>query len=487
MKKILAILLLLVCVAGAAAFWLLRGRYVTMGGRIYPKDTQVLQLGEKALSETDKLSQFTGLRQLDLRGSNVSIQQYEALRSQLPDCEILWEVPFQGSRYAPETSELTVTSLTDEDVAALNSITGLTRLNADGCTDYAQLAALREMKPDCTITYQVDVCGSSCNWDVTELKPTAADADGLKAAIPLLPKLQTVDLRKSGISAEDALKLAEEFPEILFIWEFQIGEHTFSTDAEEIDISGTPVEDTAWIEQMVPHCKNLKKVIMCDCGMTNEDMDSLNQRHPDVQFVWNLWIGLLHVRTDDTYFAPIAHNFTRVYGDEEFAKLKYMTEVECVDLGHNQVPNIEWVRYMPKLKYLILADTPVTDISPLAGHPSLVWLEIFSTTISDYTPLTTCYALEDLNLGRTHGDPEPLAKMTWLKNLWWGDNGSEINLSVQNQLYRQKAEELLPKALPDTNVMIYIGAPTLKGWRDLPNYFKMRDAMHMFYMVGSTD
>ena len=87
------------------------------------------------------------LEVIDLRGQDVDVGYYDELRSLLPDTPILWEVPFQGGRLDPETSELTLTTLSDADVERLDYITGLTTVHAGGCTDYEQLIALQLRRP----------------------------------------------------------------------------------------------------------------------------------------------------------------------------------------------------------------------------------------------------------------------------------------------------------------------------------------------------
>ena len=86
--------------------------------------------------------------------------------------------------------------------------------------------------------------------------------------------------------------------------------------------------------------------------------------------------------------------------------------------------------------------------------------------IPDYSPLQGCTALQDLNLARTYADPTPLAEMTWLKNLWINMTGIEDD-----------ERKLLSESLPDTNIMFDYGWPTGGGWRQLQNYFDMREIM----------
>ena len=56
---------------------------------------------------------------LDLTGEDISLTYYEELKAQLPDCEILWMVPFQGGKYRNDTEDLAVSQLSLEDVEFL--------------------------------------------------------------------------------------------------------------------------------------------------------------------------------------------------------------------------------------------------------------------------------------------------------------------------------------------------------------------------------
>lgn len=180
------------------------------------------------------------------------------------------------------------------------------------------------------------------------------------------------------------------------------------------------------------------------------------------------------IRTDAKWFYPFKYYRDMIVEEEDLYPMRYLTDLEAIDIGHmTQVRTCEWVRYMPNLKYLILAETAITDISPLAELKNLVFLEIFTTHITDYSPLLECTALEDLNLGNTYGDPEPISHMTWLKHLWWsGTMGASAS-----------APYILPEALPDTEMKFNLNTPNVQnGWRQLDNYYAMRDLMDVFYL-----
>jgi hypothetical protein len=137
------------------------------------------------------------------------------------------------------------------------------------------------------------------------------------------------------------------------------------------------------------------------------------------------------------------------------------------------VRSCEWAAYMPKLKYLILADTNVRDLRPLAGLKELVFLELFMTKVTDYSPLLECPGLEDLNLGYTRGDPEPVTRMTWLKRLWWPSCWAA----------RVKYGDTFRENIPGCVFNFETESSTGEGWRRGQHYYDMRDLLGASYMT----
>ena len=89
--------------------------------------------------------------------------------------------------------------------------------------------------------------------------------------------------------------------------------------------------------------------------------------------------------------------------------------------------------------------------------------------IQDYTPIAELKKLEDLNLNKTYRDITPILKMKWLKNLWAPGRSAEVR-------------ERLIEALPNTRLVLAEPTPEGEGWRNLPNYYAMRDVLGMPYM-----
>lgn len=482
---------------------------------------------------------------LDLREKNLSEENYLRLRREMPGCEILWSVPLQGNAVPCDSQVVSVTSLSEQELRMLEYFPGLTTLDATGCTDYDELMAFRQQHPDCEVLYQVPIGGTHYPGNAVSIRLTDASPGELEAMLPYLPDvtevhlagqlpppgetealretfpgiafrwevtagnvtvsntvteldlsgqtltfreaeeilsrlpaLESADMTGCGLTEAEMLALAEAFPRCFFLWDVTFGDITVRTDAEEVDISGQSQESTARIEALLPCFPRLKRVIMSHCGLDDETMDALNRRYEDIRFIWSVKIKDVYLRTDATYFYPFKFYRSMVVNDEDLYPLRYCTDIQAIDIGHmTTVTNCEWAAFMPNLKYLVIVETAITDITPLSNLKNLVFLEIFTTKITDYSPLLGCTALEDLNLGKTYGDPTPITKMTWLKNVWWSGVEGTYGLPASN------ARQMLTEALPNTRLKFNLSNPNVgNGWRQLDNYYAMRDLMDIFYL-----
>lgn len=536
-KTAVIIAVTILCVI-AIVLYFIGSNYVFLCGGLHHRDLRELNLQGSKISRLHAIDRFTDLRLLDLRGTGLTAEQYEAISEAQPNCRIQWDIPFQGQALAADTSTLTITHLTQEDVALLDHLPNLEQIDAQTCKDYALLQQLQQRHPDCRIQYSVTICGQDFDSlatsltlenpqvdELTQLLPYMTQAEDvlltgtlpaleeltqLQSAFPEIhirwesilngvtlssdaqqldlrtaqldsvqqlegiladyPNLTQVDLRGCGLNNDAILALAEKFPGITFLREITVAGLAFSSDVEEIDISGQQVADVSQIEELLPYFPNLKKVIMSNCGVDSETMDALNNRHADIRFVWTVNLGDLAVRTDETYFMPIKYNVQVNTGD--LKELRYCTDMICIDIGHMPVANCEWAAYMPNLQYLIIAETQIIDISPLKDLKNLIYLEMFLTNVTDISPLLGCTALQDLNMCFVPVlEYQPLLEMTWLKNLWWGG------------WLMRTYEAQFREALPNTRLCHDSASSTGNGWRELDNYFAMRDILGMWYMT----
>ncbi len=465
-------------VAFAVALWHreFRQDHLILDGKVYDRSATVLAFPDGLPREIGKLRHFPNLRWIDLRGTGLNPKELALLQNAAGDARILWELAFQGGSISGDASAVQVRRLTDGDVEALCALPRLRRVDGKHCRDYAQLLSLAAKRPECNVEYSLSLGEICISGQAEEIAPGECTGAQIRNAMGLLPNLRQLDLRRTGITGKQARQMASDYPGISFIWEEKWGDVIFSTDVQELDLSGIPMDGTEKIEELIHYLPHLRKLILCDCGLSSKTMATLTQRYPMIRFVWRVKLGSLSARTDDTWFAPITHG--QLIGGSDADELKYCTDMECIDLGHCWIRHCNWAQNMPRLRYLVLADTQVRDISPLAGLKKLCYLELFVTPVRDYSPLLGCSGLEDLNLGYTYGDPTPIAQMTWLKNLWWGGIHHVPWVGGQNPA------AMVQHGLPDTRIALYAGSSTGMGWRELAHYYEMRDRIGMYYMKG---
>lgn len=106
-RKIIAAIILLILVATVAFSGYRRWyneNHVEVEGVYIPCDTAELTLSGGELPSREALLRLTQLKTLDVRSVPVTVEEYERLRLDLPNCTILWKVPFQGSFLSQDTA-----------------------------------------------------------------------------------------------------------------------------------------------------------------------------------------------------------------------------------------------------------------------------------------------------------------------------------------------------------------------------------------------
>lgn len=420
--------------------------------------------------DVDLLNYMTNLK--TVHGENCTdYPQLMELQRRHPEAAVLFSVPLGEELYPMDTTSLTLTGLTQQDVAFLAYLPALEQVQVSGCADYALLQQLQQQNPQWNLTYTVALAGEEYPWDCTELDITGVSGQELNAALAGLPRLEKLFLRNPEIPGAALVELRSAYPALELSWQVEIYGQTVGDDVVELDISGTKVESCEEVEALVECLPNLEKLIMSDCGIDNETMAAFRERQrPNYKVVWTVYLSdKTKARTDDLYFMPIQQG-EYYFLDEDSYNLRYCEDMVCLDLGHHMIHNIDFVEFMPHLKYLILAHSGVRDVSPIVHCQELVYLEVDWSEIKDYTPIKELKSLEDLNINKTYCDITPILEMTWLKNLWAPGRSYET-------------QRLLTEALPDTRLVLQEPTPAGQGWRNLQNYYDMRDLLGMRYML----
>lgn len=459
--------------------------YLVMDGVEYLRASTELDFSGQQIVELEKLTELTALQKLNLRDTGITIEQYEMLRSALPECRILWSVPFQGCFCDDTTQELVVETLSMEDLQILSYLPELTTVRADQCRDYDAIFALMEQYPDVTVTYTVSIGDMVLTPDTEEITVENPDVSELLTQIPRLPGLKLVTLGGTLPSNDELLELKNAFPNVKFYWELTVCGVKTNTFAESLKLSKIKMENTDELEAALPCFYDLKTVDMVGCGLSNSAMEKLNMRHQKTSFVWKVTVNGVSVRTDIKYFMFYKYGIKTV-GD--LSNLRYCTEIEVLDFGHFPIRDLSFIEYMPKLRFLLILQTYVPDFTIVGNCTSLEFLEAATTPIVDFWPLTNLTNLKALNLSHTpfhgkasngitniygtFGDYTPLLQMPWLERLW-----------LANSRVGEEGQKLLKEALPATEMVFYSISSTDRGWRYAPGYYEMRDILDLWYMV----
>lgn len=404
-----------------------------------------------------------------------TVQHYEAVKAALPECDISWEVPFQGNTVNPKNLvELEIDSLAEEDIPLFAYFTDLQTVDATALSDPAMAVKLQEAYPQLEVFYNVEICGETYPSDTKKLKLETAGASQLEN-LKYLPDLDSVHIDDPQGDPAELTALAENYP---ITWEKEYFGYLFHSSVTEMDFSqeeNLVFDDVQAMEEGLLWFPDLELVYFGDVTVDNDTMAEYRTRQEEnYKVVWNVRLNhRINIRSDATYFMPRKFYMTVI--DRDLVNLKYFNDMVTVDLGHMNIFNCEWLAGMPKLQYLILADTPMKSIEPVANCKELIYFEIFDTPVKDFSPLLECTKLRDLNMCWTDGDPEVIAQLTWLERLWWWGTLTRPSLTDE-----EKA--MITDAMPGCEVVFRTTTSTGGGWREGELYYKMRDNLGMEYM-----
>lgn len=488
-------------------------------GKTYDQDTDVLYVTSLTDEDVATLDYFTRLKTVEAQKCT-DYPQLAALTARRPEVTVEYAVTIDGREYPQDTAVVSISGITEEEINLLTYLPELTAVTAVGCRTPEQMTQLRDFCQEKGLSFALRF-GTKTYPDTVEELDVTGVTDGELELLQLLPELKTLHLKNPEADPETVAQLRSTYPKADISWEVEIAGVSFPDDTKEVNLSAvlessaaqttaataagtqtaagaqttTKTQTTTGtaagtqstketqstapavilnledLEKKMSYLSDAKQVFLGKCGLDNEELAALRERVRDsYKLVWTVQLGKkLTARTDDTTFMPVREH-VYYFLDEDAYNLRYCEDMLCVDVGHMGLTNIDFVKGMPHLQILILAHNgQLQDISPISSCKELIFLELDWSAVKDFTPLVGCTSLEDLNIGLTYPSVDPLMQMTWLKNLWMVDRGGAYQLS---------------QALPDTKIVASADATVGAGWRNLPNYYKMRDMLGMEYMRG---
>lgn len=285
MKKVLIVILviLLLALAGMGGFLWYRNTHIFVEDAVYAKNAEFL----------------------DLRGTGISIAHYETVRTQLPECRIVWDVPFQGGYMSSDVAGITIRELSDEDILRMDYFTQLDTVDATGCSDYGQIEALINYRPDLTVNYQVDLGGVKADPNGTELTLNAGEfsMETLTENLPHLKNVTSIFFPKAQLTLEELDALAESYPQITVDYTVDILGQEYPSDTASLDLSAMTSDQVDAAVANMHMLRSLETVeLMQSGGGTNlnlSDVKKLQEAVPEAKFHFVFELYGVTISTDD--------------------------------------------------------------------------------------------------------------------------------------------------------------------------------------------
>ena len=245
-----------------------------------------------------------------------------------------------------------------------------------------------------------------------------------------------------------------ELPELFELFGVEVERGQESLEFRRVKIGDEGLEKLREALEGMPRLSYLK---IEDCGVSDGAMAALRDEYEGrVKVVWRVHFGFFSDLTDTKIIHAVAPEHGTYLTDQMCEVLRYCTETEYIDLGHDPLTSIEFCRYMPKLKLAIFSYNDITDLSPLENCKELYMLELCCCrNLSDLSPLAGCENLELLNFAYTAvTDITPLYDLKKLKLL----DGA------RNEIPREQIDEITER-MPDCRMTFEGDDIHELGWR----------------------
>ena len=459
----LSVILVILAAAVGAGVWA-AASYHIVDAKFYPKDSQVV----------------------DLRGQDINPSHYDKLAEKMTDSRILWDIPFQGGTLASDAKEVTVTTLSAKDIEMLDYAQSLTTVNAENCTDYENLAQLRQRRPELEINYSISFSCGSFNWDVESLVMSSVqEADiqllkhlpNLKSVVlsggfyetktvealrgtvhnaglefgvviggkvisdteqtihltdatdedldmlKVLGNLTTVHLQNPKANPQHVFAMREELPNAAVTWDVTLGDKTYDVSVSAVDLTTVAVTDLAEVEQKMAYLPNLESVTFGLCGVDNSDWGNSKSK-----------LTASAIKNEDmaAYRDRVRDSYKVVWTVRLGPSIALRTDADNFMPNHfgvGQLPDSYAynLRYCEEMVCLDVGHMTLTDISFVEFMPNLKYLILAWTEVQYIEPIRTCKNLVFLELDNSCiRDISPLVDCTALEDLNLGNTFCDV-------------------------------------------------------------
>lgn len=251
------------------------------------EDVRELSLKDADVQDVTYLAAYTALERLDLTGTHIPLEQIMVLKQALPDCTILFTASVGGVTVDHDTSSLTAV-LSAEEAAALPALEKLESADLSGSDCFAEILALREKMPDCTIVYTVPLGDAAIRSDADTASVSGATAADLAEKLSYLPALTALDATGCSLTAEEAAALQASYPRIAMTYLVSVNGQQIPNHTTAVTLTGTLTDETV---QALAAFDDLREADLKGCTWDAETLLKLLETYPETEFDYAVPLG----------------------------------------------------------------------------------------------------------------------------------------------------------------------------------------------------
>lgn len=263
---------------------------VTIAGN--PVDREALSLDLRNANIVDAASvedlrQLRQLESLDLRDNPLDTAAFDGIQALIPACSIRWSVPLGAARYDSESETLAVPNFSKADLAMLAYFPRLVSLDASGSADYEALIETQKTYPSLTIQWTCAAGGETfSNTEESIVCSSGTTKDELTTLLLALPKLKSIDLRKTDVLAGDIAAFQSAYPAVEFLCQAYLLDQRHDTSMTSYQLEAAESFDAKTLGDQLAFFPNLTALDLSEVPATEQDVAALSERYPAVKIHW---------------------------------------------------------------------------------------------------------------------------------------------------------------------------------------------------------
>ena len=366
--------------------------------------------------------------------------------------------PTEAPTEDPNLQVLEYTLVADDasDLDTLAAYENLKTLDLRGSSCYEAIESYIAAHPQVKVTYDIQVGANRYSPDLAQLALNEGEYDfqELLDNMKYLPKLETLDLPKTGLSAEQLQQITESYPNLAVSYTLELAGQELTAETTELDLSAMNPADLESLSNTLALLPNVQTVQL----MTAEGTSP-------------------YTPVDVKKIMDAAPNASVLYTFELFGKTVSTTdervEFKKVEIGNEGIPQIrEALDILPNCTYFLM-DTCGVDNEVMAqlrsDYPNtkVVW-RVFWAFYHDLTDVEMIHCTCDL----TAENVEVLKYCTDVKYLDIGHNTKLKSIDFVNYMPKLEIAIVVDSQIP--SVEPFANCPNLQ-WLEIVNCPNIND------------